>query len=163
MKLIWKSVLLVLAGVVFFALLGIYATWAPDLPVAELKARWAKPPSTFIAVDGLQVHLRDEGPRSDGAPGTPDSALPIVLLHGTSASLHTWEGWASALRKERRVVRFDLPGFALTGPNAQNDYSIAVYVKFVIDTVNALGIQRFHWAGRLPGPRQLHTPIASPN
>ena len=151
MKLIWKSVLLVLAGVVFFALLGIYATWAPDLPVAELKARWAKPPSTFIAVDGLQVHLRDEGPRSDGAPGTPDSALPIVLLHGTSASLHTWEGWASALRKERRVVRFDLPGFALTGPNAQNDYSIAVYVKFVIDTVNALGIQRFVLAGNSLG------------
>ena len=30
----------------------------------------------------MQVHLRDEGPRSDPSP--------IVLLHGTSASLHTW-------------------------------------------------------------------------
>jgi len=151
MKLIWKSALLVLAGALFFGGVGIYATWAPDVPVHELKARWAMPPSTFIAVDGLQVHLRDEGPRNDGAPGTPGSALPIVLLHGTSASLHTWEGWASALRQERRVVRFDLPGFALTGPNAQNDYSMPVYVKFVIDTVNALGIQRFVLAGNSLG------------
>ena len=151
MKLILKSVLLLLAGVVFFGGVGIYATWAPDLPVSALQERWAKAPSTFIAVDGLQVHLRDEGPRMDGAAGAPDSELPIVLLHGTSASLHTWEGWAAVLRKDRRVVRMDLPGFALTGPNPQNNYSIGVYVKFVIDTMNALGIQRFVLAGNSLG------------
>jgi pimeloyl-ACP methyl ester carboxylesterase len=48
-------------------------------------ARWAVPPSEFIDLDGQLVHLRDVGPRGDG--------LPLVLLHGTSASLHTWEGW----------------------------------------------------------------------
>ena len=68
------------------------------------------------------MHVRDEGPRDTGAPGQPDSTLPIVLLHGTSASLLTWDGWARELRGERRVVRFDLPGFALTGPNPENDY-----------------------------------------
>jgi pimeloyl-ACP methyl ester carboxylesterase len=85
-------------------------TWAPDRPVAELTGRWAPPPSTFIDVKGLKVHVRDEGPRSDPAP--------IVLIHGTSASLHTWEGWVAALKGQRRVITMDLPGFGLIGPNA---------------------------------------------
>lgn len=118
-------------------------SWAPDLPLAQLKARWATPPSQFIEVEGLQVHLRDEGPRSDPAP--------IVLVHGTSASLHTWEGWAAELRKTRRVIRFDLPGFGLTGPNANNDYSREVYVRFVGALMDRLGVQRFVIGGNSLG------------
>ena len=143
MKLFLKSLLLLLAAVVFFAVAGVWATWAPDKPVEELKQRWARPPSQFITVDGLQVHLRDEGPRDD--------AVPIVLLHGTSASLHTWNGWAGALRGQRRVIRFDLPGFALTGPNAAGDYSIEAYVRFVTATLDQLGVQRFVIAGNSLG------------
>jgi pimeloyl-ACP methyl ester carboxylesterase len=103
--------------VVFFGGAGLVATWAPDRPVTELAARWAPPPSKFIPLLGQQVHVRDEGPRDTGSAGTPDDGLPIVLLHGTSASLHTWEGWTRELRGGRRVVSFDLPGFGLTGPN----------------------------------------------
>jgi hypothetical protein len=33
--------------------LGIAASWAPDVPVDALKARWAVAPSQFIAVDGM--------------------------------------------------------------------------------------------------------------
>lgn len=143
MKLLLKSLLLLLAGALFFAIAGVWATWAPDKPVEELKARWAKSPSQFIDVGGLQVHLRDEGPRDD--------AVPIVLLHGTSASLHTWEGWAGALRGQRRVIRFDLPGFALTGPNAAGDYSMDAYVRFVTATLDKLGVQRFVIAGNSLG------------
>jgi pimeloyl-ACP methyl ester carboxylesterase len=144
MKSIWgRALFLVLAGVVFFGVLGIVTTWAPDVPVDELKARWARPPSRFIEVGGLQVHLRDEGPHDD--------PLPIVLLHGTSASLHTWEGWAQALRDKRRVIRMDLPGFALTGPNRENDYSTEAYVKFVRGVMDNLGVKRFVLAGNSLG------------
>ncbi len=118
-------------------------SWAPDLPLAQLKERWAPPPSQFVEVEGLQVHLRDEGPRND--------PLPIVLVHGTSASLHTWEGWATELRKTRRVIRFDLPGFGLTGPNATNDYSREVYVRFVGALMDKLGVQRFVIGGNSLG------------
>src|SRR5437762_2343217 len=85
---------------------GLVLAWAPDRPVSALTDRWATPPSRFVPVLGMQVHVRDEG-RSD-------DPVPIVLLHGTSASLHTWDGWADALARSRRVVRFDLPGFGLT-------------------------------------------------
>ena len=96
------------AGLVFLMGAFIVFTWAPDRPVEDLKARWAPPPSVFIEIGGLSVHLRDEGPRDD--------TEPIVLLHGTSSSLHTWEGWVQGLKSQRRVIRFDLPGFGLTGP-----------------------------------------------
>lgn len=106
--------------------------WAPDRPVAELAARWAPPPSQFIAIDGLDVHVRDEGPRDD--------PMPIVLLHGTSASLHTWDGWVAALLPRHRVVRLDLPGFGLTGPALHDDYRMARYVEFMAAALDALGI-----------------------
>lgn len=122
---------------------GIALSWAPDVPVAQLKERWAPPPSKFVAVQGMQVHYRDEGPRDD--------AEPIVLLHGTSASLHTWEGWARELRATRRVVRFDLPGFALTGPSPRNDYSIDAYVAFVAAMLDTLRLQRVVLAGNSLG------------
>jgi pimeloyl-ACP methyl ester carboxylesterase len=144
MKSLWaRSLLLLVAGAVFFAVLGIALTWAPDIPVDELKARWAQPPSTFIEVAGMQVHLRDEGPRTD--------PVPIVLLHGTSASLHTWEGWARALKDQRRVIRMDLPGFALTGPNRQDDYSIDTYVLFVRAFLDKLGLERVVLGGNSLG------------
>ena len=143
MKLLGRVFLLILGGVLFFGSMGVVATWAPDQPVEQLKSRWARPPSRFLGVDGLQVHLRDEGPHND--------PVPIVLLHGTSASLHTWEGWAQALRDKRRVIRFDLPGFGLTGPNRENDYSTEAYVRFVRAVMDKLGVQRFVLAGNSLG------------
>ena len=155
MELLKRALGLVVAGVVFFGLLGVYLTWAPDKPVEALSAQWAQPPSQFMALQGMQVHLRDEGPRDD--------PLPIVLLHGTSASLHTWEGWAEALRGQRRVIRMDLPGFALTGPNPENDYSIERYVAFVAALADQLGVQRFVLGGNsLGGQIAWTTAVAHP-
>lgn len=155
MKLFLRSFLFFLAAVPVLGAVLVAASWAPDKPVDELKPRWAQPPSQFIAIDGMQVHLRDEGPRDD--------PLPIVLIHGTSASLHTWEGWAAALRGQRRVIRFDLPGFALTGPNRQNDYSPEAYVRFVTAVLDQLGVQRFVLAGNsLGGQVAWATAVALP-
>lgn len=111
---------------------------APDRPPETLVARWALPPSDFVEVKGQLVHLRDEGPRGDPAP--------LLLLHGTGASLHTWDGWAAALTPRRRVIRIDLPGFGLTGPfsgsYAADDYRGDTYARFVIDLLDALHIPR---------------------
>ncbi|WP_395685512.1 alpha/beta fold hydrolase [Caenimonas koreensis] len=151
-----RRFLLVLLSLVALVLAGIAASWAPDKPAAELAAKWATPPSQFIELQGMQVHLRDEGPRDD--------PLPIVLLHGTSASLHTWEGWASALRGNRRVIRVDLPGFALTGPHPKDDYSTAAYVSFVRALADKLNVQRFVLAGNsLGGQIAWSTAAAMPD
>jgi pimeloyl-ACP methyl ester carboxylesterase len=142
MKWIGRSLLVLLA---LFGL-GLALSWAPDQPVSALAPRWAPPPSQFVAVAGLQVHLRDEGPG-----GAAQGATPIVLIHGTSSSLHTWDGWTEVLKRERRVIRFDLPGFGLTGPNADHDYSIETYVRFVIAMLDSLQVRRVIIAGNSLG------------
>lgn len=152
--LLWALASLVLAAGIA-AGIGIAATWAPDQPLSALRARWAPPPSAFIEVAGLQVHYRDEGPRDD--------PVPIVLLHGTSASLHTWEGWVAALRGTRRVVSFDLPGFGLTGPSASGDYSDAAYVRFVLQMLDTLKLPRVVLGGNsLGGGIAWETAAAAP-
>ena len=143
MKIVPRIFLVVLVALLVFGIAGLAATWAPDRSVESLKARWAPTPSQFVPVAGMQVHLRDEGPRDDPAP--------IVLLHGTSASLHTWDGWAQSLMQTRRVIRFDMPAFGLTGPNPQNDYSIKSYVAFVTAVMDTLGVQRFVLGGNSLG------------
>lgn len=134
--------LLLLAGALALPLLR-----APDRTVESLVARWAPPPSEFIDLGGQLVHYRDEGPRDD--------PLPIVLLHGTSASLHTWEGWAKALRGQRRVISLDLPAFGLTGPfagpYAGQTYTGANYARFVLDVLDRLAVLRFVVAGNSLG------------
>jgi pimeloyl-ACP methyl ester carboxylesterase len=127
------AVTLVLAGV------GVAMSWAPDRPVEALTARWAPPPSQFVDVDGLQTHVRDEGPRDD--------PKPIVLLHGTSASLHTWDGWVTALKGQHRVIRMDLPGFGLTGPAVDGRYDMAAYTHFVTSLLDKLNLKQVTMAG----------------
>ena len=117
--------------------------WAPDRPVDTLKTRWAAAPSRFIELQGMQVHLRDEGPRDD-----PE---PIVLIHGTSASLHTWDDWTAALKAERRVIRMDLPGFGLTGPAPDGDYRMERYADFIVALMDQLGVRQAVLAGNSLG------------
>ncbi len=142
------SVLIRIIGVLLMlTALAVPLSRAPDRAPETLVARWAPPPSDFIAVKGQAVHLRDQGPRADAAP--------IVLLHGTAASLHTWEGWATALSKERRVITLDLPGFGLTGPFAgqytPDDYRGDTLARFVIDVLDQLGVPRFIVGGNSLG------------
>jgi len=113
------------------------------IPLDKLKAKYATSPSAFIAIDGMNVHYRDEGNNTD--------TIPIVLIHGTSSSLHTFEGWASKLKENHRVIRMDLPGFGLTGPFPNRDYSIDHYVDFVNHFLEAKGIKQCVLAGNSLG------------
>jgi pimeloyl-ACP methyl ester carboxylesterase len=132
-----------LGALLFLTAIAMWLSRAPDWPVQSLVARWAPPPSDFIDVKGQLVHLRDVGPRDD-----PE---PLVLIHGTSASLHTWEGWAKTLSAHHRVISFDLPGFGLTGPSASADYRGDRYARFVLELMDQLQVQRFAVAGNSLG------------
>jgi pimeloyl-ACP methyl ester carboxylesterase len=107
-----------------------------DIPVEELKEIYANSESQFIDIDGLQVHYRDEG-----------NGPALVLVHGTSSSLHTWDGWIRELKDSFRIIRMDLPGFGLTGPNENHDYRISSYVSFLNAFFDKIGISQFYIGG----------------
>lgn len=104
-----------------------------DRSMDDLKSKYGQSPSAFVELDGLNVHYRDEG--------NPLDSLPIVLIHGTASSLHTFDAWAATLKKNKRVVRMDLPAFGLTGPFQDRNYSIEHYVSFVEDFLTSRGIR----------------------
>jgi len=122
-------------------------THAPDRSVESLVPRWAPPPSDFMDLRGQLVHYRDEGPKND--------PVPLVLIHGTAASLHTWQGWVGGLHGRKRVITFDLPGFGLTGPFTggypRDDYRADTLARFTLDFLDALHVQRFAIGGNSLG------------
>jgi pimeloyl-ACP methyl ester carboxylesterase len=62
------------------------------------------------------------------------------LVHGTGAVLFTWNGWVDSLSKKYKVITMDIPAFGLTGPTADENYSMESYVKFIDDFTKAIGI-----------------------
>ena len=86
--------------------------WTPDLHRATLQARYLRAPGDLVDVAGVRRHVRDSGPRQ---------APVLMLLHGFGASLHTWDAWAEALAKDRRVIRLDWPGSGLSAPDPTGD------------------------------------------
>ncbi|MFC1850196.1 alpha/beta fold hydrolase [candidate division CSSED10-310 bacterium] len=111
-----------------------------DIPFDELKKKYANNSSQFIEIDGVAVHYRDEG-----------TGFPLVLIHGTAASLHTWDGWVKELGAEYRTIRFDLPAFGLTGPNTDHNYSIKWYTSFLSVLLDTLVIKNCYLAGNSLG------------
>lgn len=139
----WIRRLLLLSVALFALLVTLVAAMVrSDVPVSELRARYAPAPSRFAQIEDMSVHYRDEG-----------LGHPIVLLHGASSSLHTWEGWTEALKTHRRVVRLDLPGFGLTGPAPDRDYRMERLARVVGKLLDKLGIEQADIAGNSLGGR----------
>jgi pimeloyl-ACP methyl ester carboxylesterase len=112
-----------------------------DRSFPELRDRFGAAPSQFAQVLGMPAHFRDEG----SGPNT------VLLIHGTFASLHTWDAWAAALSKELRVVRVDLPGHGLTGPDPTSDYGMSRTIAFIDAFADLLDLKRFSLAGNSLG------------
>jgi pimeloyl-ACP methyl ester carboxylesterase len=94
--------------------------------------------------DGARAHVRDRGPRD---------AFPLVLIHGSNASLLTWEPWVKRLSDTFRVITVDLPGHGLTGVVPNGDYSQDGMVRFMREMTGTLGLERFAMGGNSMGGR----------
>jgi len=133
-------IVLTLAAILVIAFL-VFRT--PDTDPKEMRAKYGSEPSQFVEIgDGVTIHLRDEGPR-DG--------VPIILLHGSNADLHTWELWVDRLDEKYRVIRFDQVGHGLTGPDTNDDYSLQNFVEDIDQVADALGLEKFVLGGNSMG------------
>ncbi len=134
---------LVLASLVLLVVIGFVFLHTPDVPRPELHQKYSSLESQFIDLpSGVRAHVRDQGNPSSHA---------IALIHGSSASLHTWEPWIESLGDDFRLVTLDLPGHGLTGPHPRDEYSTASYVSIVDEVREHLDIQRWSVAGSSMG------------
>jgi pimeloyl-ACP methyl ester carboxylesterase len=140
--------LLVLVGVVVALLAGGYfALKRPDIPYATLAERYENAASRYVDLpSGVRMHYRDQG-----------QGPILVLIHGFSASLHTWEPWVERLAtgedriNDYRVISIDLPGHGLTSAPEGYEASIDAYRDVVAEFVQSQNLQRFALAGSSMG------------
>jgi pimeloyl-ACP methyl ester carboxylesterase len=92
---------------------------------------------------GMDVHFRDEG--------NPNDSIPVLLIHGMSSSLHTFDSVTVDLKKNHRVISLDMPAFGLTGPNPENTYSLDYYAQFLEEFRKKLNIEKWSMAGNSLG------------
>lgn len=135
-----KWILRLLIVLLVLLVIGFLILRTPDKSLEELKPLYTDSESEWLEVDGIQVHHKREG-----------SGEAVVLIHGTGASLHTWDAWTSVLDDSLEVYRMDLPAFGLTGPDPDKDYTIDGYVTFVNDYVEKLGVDSFAIGGNSLG------------
>jgi pimeloyl-ACP methyl ester carboxylesterase len=141
MKVFKKIIILLLSIILLLAVLVIIFR-TPDISPEKLLPKYANEASRFLGIQGMKIHYRDEGPRED--------KLPLVLIHGTSSSLHTWDSMVASL-PEKRCIRLDLPGFGLTGPDPKRDYSIQNAGKIVDELLQNLQVDSCIIAGNSLG------------
>lgn len=132
------GLIIVIGGVLGVTLL----TSTDGLDAAELEDAYLTSADRFISVDGARVRIREEGAR-----GEP----PVVLLHGFTSSLETWDAVAARLSEDYRVIRFDLLGHGLTGPDPQKRYAMDERAAFLGRVMDALGLNATRLAGHSMG------------
>lgn len=143
-----------IGGVVLVASVAfLVAAWVyRDVPAQILEAKYTTPASKFLNVDGVRIHYRDEG-----------SGPALVLIHANFGSLLSWDDAVEVLKDKHRVLRFDMTGHGLTGPDPSGDYSLERTVALTGRFVDALGLARFSIGGTsIGGTVAMHYAAAHP-
>lgn len=152
-----KSSLIVLISLLVI-LVSVFAQ--KDIPKQEMIKKYTNSDSKFIPIMGMNVHYRDQGNALD--------SIPLVLIHGTSSSLHTWEKVSTILNQpsygNKRVISLDMPAFGLTGPNPANAYSYDHFIQVIDSLLIKLQVTKCIIGGNsLGGGTAWHYAVAYPN
>lgn len=131
-----RSILYIILGLLVVLTIGVLANSHADIPVEQLKEKYELPNGQYLLIDGMEVHYSIEG-KGD----------TLVLFHGTGGSVHDWNRWMPHLKDSFTIVRLDLPGFGLTGPNPEGIYSVAFYMQFLKHFFQELQLDHFHLGG----------------
>jgi len=85
--------------------------------------------SRFVNAGGLRWHVQCVG-----------SGPVMLLIHGTGASTHSWDGLMSALAARYTLIAMDLPGHAFTATPPVRQLSLPGMAQLVAALVDALAI-----------------------
>lgn len=149
MKWVIGGLLALIGLVAVVGTIGYFTLKRDDIPYATLAAQYESGASRYADLpSGVRMHYRDEG----------DPNAPVLLLiHGFSASLHTWEPWVQRLATgadrigDYRVISIDLPGHGLTRAPAGYQASMEAFRDAVAELVRLQGLTRFALAGSSMG------------
>ena len=143
MSKIFMRTIIITAAIASLVASAFYFLSTPDISREEMAQKYSNESSKFIDWgNGDIVHYRDEG----NAAGHT-----LILIHGSNASLQTWEPWVSLLKNDYRLISVDLPGHGLTGAMHNNDYQPDTMAKFIIELSDRLELENIVLAGNSMG------------
>ena len=114
----------------------VFINYHSGTPVQDLLEKYTYSESEFLTYEGMDVHYRITG-----------NGPVLVLIHGVASSLQTWEGWHRKLSNDFTVISFDVPGFGLTGPHPDDDYSVKMYMGLIDRLLDNLKVDSCYMAG----------------
>ncbi len=87
----------------------------------------------FAEINGLKVRYQISGKAQNPT---------LVLIHGFTSSLETWDWLVPELSKDFQVIRFDAAGHGLTGPDSTNNYSHESRVETALGLIEYLNLEK---------------------
>ena len=96
-----KIIKITVASIVAIVLVAGIFLFKGELAPKEVDAKYTSDTSQFFTMrNGARIHFRDEG-----NPNGP----AVVLVHGSNASLHTWEPWVEFWVRAIALLRWTFP------------------------------------------------------
>jgi pimeloyl-ACP methyl ester carboxylesterase len=139
---VMKRTLMSALGLSVALAIAFVAFRVPDTDRAEMIAKYTNEHSRFLDTADGRIHYRDQGPRD---------APPLLLIHGSNSSLHTWEPTIDELAGRYRIISFDMPGHGLSGPSKSRDYRAGPTIDSTLRVLDAVGVERATWVGSSMG------------
>ncbi|MEQ3628245.1 MAG: alpha/beta hydrolase [Hyphomonas sp.] len=138
-----KRLLVVLVTVAIILTAGWLMLRRPDISYNTLESVYSKSNSRYLKSGSqIELHFTDTGPRD---------APILVLVHGYSASLNTWDAWVRNLRKDYRVIRLDLPGHGLSRCVDNDEIGIEQFIASIDRVTHSLDVDQFTLVGSSMG------------
>lgn len=133
----------ILVILLLIVMAGWFALRRADIPFQSLETVYTSSASEFLTLsDGVKLHYRDEGLEGGDV---------LVLAHGFSASLHTWEPWVARLAQDYRIVSLDLPGHGLSRNPSGEKMNPGYFGEAIAEMTVQLGIDKFVLVGNSMG------------
>ena len=124
---------------------GYYALKRSDIPYQTLAAKYETAASRYADLpNGVRLHYFDAGKQNGPV---------LVLLHGFTASAHSWDQWSDRLRQDYHIIAIDLPGHGLTRTPPGYRASAEAFRDTLAEFVRARGLGRFALIGNSLGGR----------
>ncbi len=140
MRRLWQALLGLL--LIPLLLLAGYAAYAQiawrDLSPEWLEARYGDATLQRIHIDGVDIRYRLQGPADRPV---------VVLIHSHFLDMRMWDAWLPVLSQDYRVLRYDLAGHGLTGPDPGGRYTVARDVELLEGLLTALHIEQLALVG----------------
>jgi pimeloyl-ACP methyl ester carboxylesterase len=95
-----------------------------------------------LPLDGGEIHVCQDGPRD---------APALLLIHGTAASLRTWDPMVPLLTGSHRVIRIDLLGCGQSAKPDGASYAIPDQARRVGAALDRLGVEHTIVVGHSSG------------